>query len=79
MKRMMIFHRRDTPVFGKQTDSFSTDRNPGVQWEIGDVGVRLTMEKDDDLIEEIIPWSNVAKLQTTRSKAEAKNASPLKK
>lgn len=72
MKRQMIlFMRPDTAIFGGHKDSFSTDRDPRVTWEVGELGIRLSRDVEMDGVmvtqREMIPWSNVAKHQVIES------------
>jgi len=65
MKRMMIFIRSDTQIFGSQVDSYSTQGRgdgPPAEWEIGEMGVTLIRKKEGFIQIERVPWANIAKL-----------------
>lgn len=67
-KQMILFMRPDTAIFGGHKDSFSTDRDPRVTWEVGELGIRLSREVEHEGVmvveREMIPWSNIAKHKT---------------
>ncbi len=62
-KRMIHFMYQDTSLFGSRVASFSTDRDPKVQWETTQYGIVLTKPMEDGSYQRArIPWHNIANL-----------------